>query len=53
MSLLDKVEDWIVKKTLTPLPVGAPPSDDGMLTLIALVGFLLVTAITCGHCLAR
>jgi hypothetical protein len=53
MSLLNRVEDWIVRNTLEPFPVGRPPSDDGALALLMFTGVLLIVGITCGQCLAR
>jgi hypothetical protein len=53
MSILNKVEDWIMRNTLEPFPVSPPPSDDGVLALLMFTGFLLVVGITCGRCLAR
>jgi hypothetical protein len=60
MSFLNRAEDWLIRKLMTPIdfnygmkPVGRPPSDDGFLALLMLGSLLLITAITCGHCLAR
>ena len=58
MNFLNRAEDWLIRKLMTPTdfdmqPVGHPPSDDGCLSLLVFVCILVITAITCGHCLAR
>lgn len=59
MSFLNRAEDWLIRKLMTPIdfyglqPGGHPPSDDGFLALLMFGSLLLITAITCGHCLAR
>lgn len=56
MSLLERMEDWLVRKTMRQLdiiPVGHPPSDDGMIALTVFVFILIGVAATCSHCLAR
>ena len=57
MPFLDKAEEWLIRRTLQPVPyVGQsiePPSDDGLLALLFFICVLIGTGITCGHCLAR
>jgi hypothetical protein len=57
MSILDRAEDWFIRRTLQPVyNVGQtiePPSDDGMSALLLYVCFLLGIAVTCGHYCAR
>jgi hypothetical protein len=51
MSLLERVEDYIIKSTMTGTlrPVGHPPNDDGIILLGLWFGMLLALALTCGH----
>ena len=58
MSILNKVEDWIIKQTMTPTdfdlhPAGHPPSDDVPIALTLFVLLSLAVVATCGHLLAH
>jgi hypothetical protein len=55
MSLLDRVEDYLIKATLPARlrPIGQPPPDDGI-WLLAIWGLIILgAAATCGHILAH
>ena len=58
MSILNRVEEWIIKQTLKPTdydlhPVGHPPKDDVPIALTLFVLFSLALVATCGHFFAR
>ena len=58
MQILDKVEDWIVRATLKPLPPDMPkheppPKDDGALALAFFMVLCLSVSVAAGWYLAH
>jgi hypothetical protein len=58
MSFLNKAEDWIIRKLMSPSdfdlhPSDHPPNDDIAIAWSLFTLLLLATAATCGTCLAR